>query len=131
MKITEEFKTFISKGNVMDLAVGVIIGGAFKSIVDSLVGDIISPIIGLFTGKVDMSGLSVTIGEAELTYGNFIQAIINFLIIAIVVFAMVKSINTAKAKFEKKEEEAKEEEPPKPSNEEVLLTEIRDLLKKN
>ena len=91
----KEFKEFIAKGNVMDLAVGVIIGGAFKAIVDSLVNDIIMPIITMITGKVDLSGLSVKIGTATLSYGKFISAIINFLIIAIVIFLMVKSINKA------------------------------------
>ena len=91
----KEFKEFIAKGNVMDLAVGVIIGGAFKAIVDSLVNDIIMPIITMITGKVDLSGLSVKIGSATLYYGKFISAIINFLIIAIVIFLMVKSINKA------------------------------------
>ena len=91
----KEFKEFIAKGNVMDLAVGVIIGGAFKAIVDSLVNDIIMPIITMITGKVDLSGLSVKIGSATLSYGKFISAIINFLIIAIVIFLMVKSINKA------------------------------------
>ena len=91
----KEFKEFIARGNVMDLAVGVIIGGAFKAIVDSLVNDIIMPIITMITGKVDLSGLSVKIGTATLSYGKFISAIINFLIIAIVIFLMVKSINKA------------------------------------
>ena len=91
----KEFKEFISRGDVMDLAVGVIIGGAFKSIVDSLVNDIIMPIITMITGKVDLSGLSLQIGSAKLSYGNFISAIINFLIISIVIFLLVKSINKA------------------------------------
>ena len=121
----KEFKDFISKGNVMDLAVGVIIGGAFKAIVDSLVNDMIMPIITMITGKVDLSGLSVKIGTATLSYGKFISAIINFLIIAIVIFLMVKLVNKLK-------KTAKEEEAPAievPTKEETLLAEIRDILK--
>lgn len=108
----KEFKEFISKGNVMDLAVGVIIGGAFKAIVDSLVNDIIMPIITMITGKVDLSGLSVQIGSATLSYGKFISAIINFLIIAIVIFLMIKSINKAQnmtSKIVKKSDDSEEE----------------------
>ena len=132
MKIVDEFKTFIAKGNVMDMAVGIIIGGAFTSIVNSLVGDIISPLLGLATGKVNFADLAIKVSdELSINYGSFIQAIIDFLIIAIVVFCMVRSINKVKERFEKKEEEAKEEEAPAPSNEEVLLAEIRDLLKKD
>ena len=124
----EEFKEFIMRGNVMDMAVGVIIGGAFKAIVDSLVADIITPIIGMVTGGVDFSGLSVKVGEAELMYGNFIQAIISFLLIALVIFWMVKGINKMRAP---KEEPAPEPEAePEPDPNIVLLTEIRDLLKK-
>ncbi|MBR0374111.1 MAG: large-conductance mechanosensitive channel protein MscL [Mogibacterium sp.] len=126
----EEFKEFILRGNVMDMAVGVIIGGAFKAIVDSLVADIITPIIGMVTGGVDFTSLSVKVGEAELTYGNFIQSIISFLLIALVIFWMVKGVNKARAK---KEEPAPEPEPaaePEPDPNIVLLTEIRDLLKK-
>ena len=126
----EEFKEFILRGNVMDMAVGVIIGGAFKALVDSLVADIITPIIGMVTGGVDFTSLSVKVGEAELTYGNFIQSIISFLLIALVIFWMVKGVNKARAK---KEEPAPEPEPaaePEPDPNIVLLTEIRDLLKK-
>ena len=126
----EEFKEFILRGNVMDMAVGVIIVGAFKAIVDSLVADIITPIIGMVTGGVDFTSLSVKVGEAELTYGNFIQSIISFLLIALVIFWMVKGVNKARAK---KEEPAPEPEPaaePEPDPNIVLLTEIRDLLKK-
>ncbi len=111
----KEFKEFISKGNVMDLAVGVIIGGAFKAIVDSLVNDMIMPIITMITGKVDLSGLSVKIGTATLSYGKFISAIINFLIIAIVIFLMIKSINKAQNmtnKIVKKSDDGKEETEP-------------------
>lgn len=111
----KEFKEFISKGNVMDLAVGVIIGGAFKAIVDSLVNDIIMPIITMITGKVDLSGVSVQIGSATLSYGKFISAIINFLIIAIVIFLMIKSINKAQnmtSKIVKKSDDSEEETEP-------------------
>ena len=129
MKIVEEFKKFIARGNVGDMAVGIIIGTAFTKIVNSLVTDIITPVISLLTGKVNLSLFQIQISdELALTYGNFIQSIIDFLIIAIVVFLMVKGINTVKERFEKKEEEAAAV-PEKPSNEELLLTEIRDLLK--
>ena len=104
-KFMEEFKAFISRGNVMDMAVGVIIGGAFTSIVTSLVEDILSPIIGLFGGK-NFDTLSVNIlGEVTLNYGKFITAVVNFLIMAFVVFLIVKVMNTAASKFAKKEEE--------------------------
>ena len=124
----KEFKEFISRGNVMDMAVGIIIGGAFTAIVGSLVADIITPIIGMILGGVDFSTLAVQVGEATLTYGNFIQAIINFLIIAWVVFMIVKSMN----KMKKKEEEkpAEPEAPAEPPEDIVLLREIRDSLKK-
>lgn len=102
----KEFKEFISKGNVMDMAVGIIIGGAFTAIVTSLVNDVIMPIISLLTGGFDFSALCIVLGEGEgaatLNYGAFIAAIINFLIIAIVIFCLIKSIN----KFKKKQEEA-------------------------
>ena len=124
----KEFKEFISRGNVMDMAVGIIIGGAFTAIVGSLVADIITPIIGMILGGVDFSTLAVQVGEASITYGNFIQAIINFLIIAWVVFMMVKAMN----KMKKKEEEkpAEPEAPAEPPEDIVLLREIRDSLKK-
>ena len=121
----KEFQEFINRGNVMDLAVAVIIGGAFGSIVSSLVDDIIMPIIGLILGGVDFSGLSFGIGDAQIGYGNFIQAVVNFLIIAWVIFMMVRTINQMQARLSGPEEE---EAPAGPSSEE-LLTEIRDLLK--
>ena len=123
-KTLEEFKEFISKGNVMDLAVAVIIGGAFTAIVTSLVNDILMPLIGVIIGGYDFSSLSVNIGSASIKYGMFIQNIINFIIIAICVFIMIKIIGI----FIKKKEEVKEA---KPSDEVLLLQEIRDLLKKN
>ncbi|WP_295750417.1 large-conductance mechanosensitive channel protein MscL [uncultured Oscillibacter sp.] len=119
-----EFKTFIARGNVMDLAVGVIIGGAFSSITTSLVNDIVMPLLGILTGSISFADLSVSIGSATVMYGNFIQAILNFLIMAFVVFCMVKALN----RFHKKKEAAPPP-PPAPSAEEQLLTEIRDLLK--
>ena len=136
-----EFKAFISRGNVVDMAVGVIVGSAFTAIVNSLVKDVVTPFIGFLTGGVDFTQMKYVITpavgetpEVAILYGNFIQAIINFLIIAFVVFCMVKMINTMRTKMEaqkKKEEEAKPAEPPKPSEEVLLLTEIRDLLKKD
>ena len=119
-----EFKTFIARGNVMDMAVGVIIGGAFSNITTSLINDIVMPILGVFTSSVSFADLSVNIGPAVITYGNFIQAILNFLIMALVVFCLVKALNS----FHKKKEAAPPP-PPGPSAEERLLTEIRDLLK--
>ncbi|MBK8982957.1 MAG: large-conductance mechanosensitive channel protein MscL [Ignavibacteria bacterium] len=117
-----EFKEFISKGNALDLAIGVIIGGAFGAIVNSTVADLFMPLIGIILGGIDFSGLSAKVGNADLTYGKLIQAIINFLIIGFVLFLVVKGIN----RFRTKEEAAP---PPEPSNEEKLLTEIRDVLK--
>lgn len=122
----KEFKEFISKGNVLDLAVGVIVGGAFGKIVTSLVDDIIMPIIGLTIGGIDFSGLSLKIGEATVKYGMFIQNIVNFLIIAFSIFLVVKAVNKMRRIKPEKEEPPVE---PKKSNEEILLTEIRDLLK--
>ena len=124
----KEFKEFISRGNVMDMAVGIIIGGAFTAIVGSLVADIIGPIIGMVMGGVDFSSLSVQVGQAVLTYGNFIQAIINFLIVAWVIFMIVKSMNKMKRKEEEKP--AEPEAPAEPPEDIVLLREIRDSLKK-
>lgn len=124
----KEFREFISRGSVMDLAVGVVIGTAFTAIVNSLVADIIMPLIGVILGGIDFTTLAFTIGDASITYGNFIQAIINFLIIAFVVFLMIKGINRAQA-LAFGAPEAEEAPPPAPSNEEVLLAEIRDLLK--
>ncbi|MGG0237067.1 large conductance mechanosensitive channel protein MscL [Bacillus rhizoplanae] len=121
-----EFKKFALKGNVMDLAVGVVIGGAFGKIVSSLVNDIIMPLIGILLGGVDFTGLSYPVGDATLKYGAFIQTIVDFFIIAFSIFLFIKLFN--KLSF-KKEEEKKEEVPAALSKEEALLTEIRDLLK--
>ena len=131
-KFINEFKTFISRGNVLDLAVGVIIGGAFNTIVNSLVNDIFMPLIGIIIGGINFSGLVLKIGEATINYGLFIQNIINFLATAFCLFLLVRVINNfhkMKEKNEKKEE--KKEETPKKSDEVVLLEEIRDLLKKD
>lgn len=120
----KEFKEFISKGNVMDLATGMIIGAAFTAIVTSLVNDIISPLIGLVIGHADFSQFVLKIGTAEILIGNFINAIINFLIIGFVIFMIVKLVNKLRKPA------VVEDVPAAPSNEEVLLAEIRDLLKK-
>ena len=139
----QEFRDFIAKGNVMDMAVGIIVGAAFTAIVTSLVGDIINPIIALFTGGIDFTGWFYALnGEsyASLTsaedagapvfaVGRFVMAVINFLIIAFVVFMLVKMVNRIKAMSEEQEEEAAEETPAGPTELEVLL-EIRDALKK-
>lgn len=100
-----EFKKFIMRGNVIDLAVGVIIGGAFQAIVNSLVEDIVTPLLGIILGKVDFSNLAVTIGEASIGYGKFITAVINFFIMALVIFAIVKTINDVSDRLHKKSEE--------------------------
>ena len=134
-KFFAEFKKFITRGNVMDMAVGVIVGGAFTAIVNALVEDILNPLIALLGGDALVDGasaLSYTFANGvTMNYGNFIGAIINFLILAVVVFFIVKGINVLTELGKKKEEEAPAEPPapPAPSAEEVLLTEIRDLLK--
>ena len=124
-KNIEEFKKFIARGNVIDLAVGVIIGGAFSSIVTSLVNNILTPIIGLVLGGVDFSSLSLTFRDTKIEYGAFIQSIIDFLIIAICIFTIVKIINKIMHIKKKEEEKAA----PKKSDEVLLLEEIRNLLK--
>ena len=143
-KMMKEFKDFIMRGNVLDMAVGVIVAGAFGKITTSLVNDIFMPFISFLFGARDMTALNLVVrpevvneaGEvvqAAITigFGTFVATIIDFLLIALVVFMVVKAINTAKTKLEKKEEEAPAAPPapPAPSAEEVLLTEIRDLLK--
>ncbi|MBP8293030.1 MAG: large-conductance mechanosensitive channel protein MscL [Caldilineaceae bacterium] len=119
-----EFKAFISRGNVLDLAVAVIIGGAFGAIVTSFVNDIIMPLVGVILGGIDFTSLSITVGSSAILYGNFIQAIINFLIIAFSIFLVVKAANS----FQRKQEAAPAP-PALPTKEETLLAEIRDLLK--
>ncbi len=120
-----EFKAFTMKGNVIDLAVAVVIGAAFGKIVSSLVANIITPLIGLLMGGVDFSGLAVEVGEASLTYGMFIQAVIDFLIIALVIFMVIRAISKLQ-----KEEEPEEDKPAEPSEEVKLLREIRDGLRR-
>lgn len=141
MAVLQEFKTFVMRGNVMDLAIGVVIGGAFGKIVSSLVNDVIMPPLGVLLGGVDFTALGLVIKEAvlgdageevqaavTLSYGNFIQATVNFLIIAFAIFVVIKAMNRMK----RKEVAAPAPPPaePSPSKEELLLTEIRDLLKR-
>jgi large conductance mechanosensitive channel len=121
VSIVQEFRKFAVKGNVMDLAVGVIIGAAFGKIVGSLVEDLVMPLIGTLMGGLDFSGLAVKIGTATIKYGKFIQTCLDFLIIAWVVFLMVKAVNRLR--------NAEPPEPAAPPRQEVLLEEIRDLLK--
>lgn len=127
-KIISEFKEFISRGNVVDLAVGVIVGSAFGKIVTSLVNDILMPIIGVILGGINFTSLTLRFRNATIYYGNFIQNIVDFLIVAFCIFIFVKVINALTNKAHKKEE--KKEEVPKKSDEVILLEEIRDLLKK-
>ena len=127
-KFFNEFKTFISRGNVMDMAIGVVIATAFGKISASLVADIIMPLIGCLIGGVDLSTLNITLQPVVLGLGTFLTTIIDFLLIAFVVFLVVKAMNTAKAKLEKPAE-PEPEKAPEPTKEELLLTEIRDLLK--
>ncbi len=125
----EEFKAFAMKGNVVDLAVAVVIGAAFGKIVSSLVTNIITPLIGLFMGGIDFSGMSYTLGDANVTYGVFIQSIIDFIIVALVIFFVVKALTKAQKAFETPEP-PKEEKPVEPTEEVKLLREIRDTLKR-
>ncbi|NLR46592.1 large conductance mechanosensitive channel protein MscL [Priestia megaterium] len=121
----KEFKEFALRGNVLDLAVGVIIGAAFGKIVTSLVNDIIMPLIGLLLAGIDFKDLSFTVGDATVLYGSFIQTIVDFLIVAFSIFLFIRFFN----RFKRKEEEKIEEEVAVLSKEEEILTEIRDLLK--
>ncbi|HEY4756868.1 MAG TPA: large-conductance mechanosensitive channel protein MscL [Ignavibacteriaceae bacterium] len=132
MSLIKEFKEFAVRGNVVDMAVGIIIGGAFGKIVSSFVSDVVMPPIGVMLGGVDFAKLSLTVKEAtetaeavKINYGAFLNTIIDFLIISFVIFMAIKAMNTMK-----KREEEKPAAPPVPSKQEVLLTEIRDLLKK-
>ena len=125
MSMIDEFKQFAMKGNVVDLAVGVIIGGAFGKIVSSLVEDVVMPLVGTLMGGLNFTGLAVKVGEATIKYGKFVQTLLDFLIIAWAIFLAVKVINKLK-----KEEAAAPAAPPEPPRQEVLLEEIRDLLKK-
>lgn len=122
-KIIAEFKEFAIKGNMLDMAIGVIIGAAFKSIVDSLVNDIFMPFVGILIGGRDFSGLSIKIGEATINYGMLIQNIVNFLIVAVCLFMLVKTVNMLKRK-----KEEVEPEPEKKPEDIQLLEEIRDVL---
>lgn len=133
MSIVKEFKEFAVKGNVVDMAVGIIIGAAFAKIVSSFVGDVVMPPIGVLLGGVDFSQLSIVVKEGVdnkppvlISYGKFIQTVIDFTIIAFAIFAAVKAINSLK-----KKEAAAPEVPPAPTQQEILLREIRDLLKSN
>ena len=117
----KEFREFLQQGNVIDLAIAVIIGGAFGAIVNSLVDDIFMPVIGILIGGIDFSALSIQVGEAVILFGNFIQAIINFVIIASAVFLVIRSYNQLRSE--------EQSAPLKPSAEEKILAEIRDLLK--
>ena len=135
MSFISEFKEFAMLGNVIDMAVGVVIGGAFGKIVSSLVGDIIMPVVGVITGGVNFTDLKLTLKEAAegapavtINYGSFIQTMVDFLIIAFCIFCVIKALNTLKNKLPK-EEEAAPAEPETPADI-ALLTEIRDLLKK-
>ena len=123
----KEFKEFIAKGNVIDLAVGLILGSAFTAIVNSLVKDVITPIITALTGNAKLEELSFKVGTATLTYGNFIQAIINFFLTALVLFFIVRSANSFRRK---KAAENKPAPAPKETNTEIYLKEIRDLINK-
>jgi large conductance mechanosensitive channel len=119
----KEFRDFISKGNVIDLAVAVILGLAFGAIINSLVADILMPVIGIVFGGIDFTRLAIQVGNEEITYGNFIQSVINFLLIAIALFLILRSYN----RFRRQEKE--EPAPAEPPEDIKLLTEIRDLLK--
>ena len=127
-KFISEFKEFISKGDVMSMAVGIIIGGAFTAIVNSLVGDVITPLLGIIIGGIDFTGIKVTFGGAELMVGNFIQAVIVFLLTSLVIFWMMKAFNRVFAKKEAEAEVPAEPEPAPVPEDIQLLREIRDLL---
>ena len=125
----KEFKEFINRGSVMDMAVGVVIGGAFTAIVTSLVDNIIMPLVGMIAGGVKIDGLAVTVGTAELKYGLFLQNVLDFIIVAFVIFCVIKAMNKMNERLHPKKDEAPAE--PEPIPEDIqLLTEIRDLLKK-
>ncbi|MFO7265503.1 MAG: large-conductance mechanosensitive channel protein MscL [Bacillota bacterium] len=128
-----EFKKFAMRGNVIDLAVAVVVGNAFNRIVGSLVDDMLMPVIGILVGRLDLSGLQLRAGDVVLRYGMFLQTVVDFLIVAFTVFMLVRVINRAKAVIEREEAEKAAaqaaESPPPPPREQVLLEEIRDLLK--
>lgn len=126
----KEFKEFISNGNVMSMAIGIIIGGAFTAIVNSLVADIITPLIGMILGGINFSGISITVGSAQLMVGNFIQAVIMFILTALVIFVMMKGLNKLAAKKKAADDAEEAAAPAEPSDEVKLLREIRDALNK-
>ena len=128
-KELEEFRKFISRGAVLDMAIGVIIGGAFSKIVSSLVDDIFMPLLGVLLGGLDFSGLSIKIGDASIMYGSFIQSIVDFLIISVCIFVMVKIVTNIRDKADKKLGIEHKKEEKKRDEQVVLLEEIRDLLK--
>jgi large conductance mechanosensitive channel len=126
----KEFRDFLMRGNVMDLAVAVVIGAAFSNIVNSLVNDIIMPIIGIILGGIDFSGLSIQVGSANVTYGNFLQAVVNFILIGWVIFLLIKAVNRLETGFAPSKEGAAEEEPAATPEDIQLLRQIRDLLER-
>ncbi len=126
----KEFKEFISNGNVMSMAIGIIIGGAFTAIVNSLVADIITPLLGIILGGINFSGISITVGSAQLMVGNFIQAVIMFVLTALVIFVMMKGLNKLAAKKKAADDAEEAAAPAEPSDEVKLLMEIRDALNK-
>ena len=126
-QIWSDFKEFAIQGNVLDMAVGVIIGGAFGKIVTSLVNDLLMPLFGILLGGIDFSNLQYPIKDSSIMYGMFLQSIVDFLIISFSIFLFIRSLNRLKGHAEEEEEP----EEPTPSNEEILLTEIRDLLKED
>ena len=126
----KEFKEFISNGNVMSRASGIIIGGAFTASVNSLVADIITPLIGMILGGINFSGISITVGSAQLMVGNFIQAVIMFVLTALVIFVMMKGLNKLAAKKKAADDAEEAAAPADPSDEVKLLMEIRDALNK-
>jgi large conductance mechanosensitive channel len=125
-----EFKEFAMRGTVIDVAIGMVIGVAFSAIITSLVNDIIMPLVGIVIGKVDFSTLSITVGSAQVMYGSFIQALVDFLLIALTIFLCIKAVNKTRNKWVKQKEKEKEDAETLPPAEDIaLLTEIRDLLK--
>ncbi|MBF1179607.1 MAG: large conductance mechanosensitive channel protein MscL [[Eubacterium] sulci] len=126
----KEFKEFISNGNVMSMAIGIIIGGAFTAIVNSLVADIITPLIGMILGGINFSSISITVGSAQLMVGKFIQAVIMFVLTALVIFVMMKGLNKLAAKKKAADDAEEAAAPAEPSDEVKLLMEIRDALNK-
>ncbi len=126
-KFFEDFRVFITRGNVIDMAVGVIIGGAFTAIVNSLVGDVFTPIINLATGQLNFTEWVIPMGSSQIMIGNFVQAVFNFLMTALCLFLVLRTVVRLQ-QLKKKEEEEEPAAPAQPSKEEVLLTEIRDLL---